>query len=48
MQMLDVKCLRNRLPVYNREDGVSSSEMLEEYLECSQVRLFTRLICQTS
>ncbi len=34
MQMLDVKCLRNRLPVYNREDGVSSSEMLEEYLEC--------------
>ena len=37
MQMLDAKCLRNKLPVYNQEDGVSSSEMLEEYLNCYQL-----------
>ncbi|WP_428035779.1 alpha/beta hydrolase [Amphritea sp.] len=37
MQMLDAKCLRNNLPVYNHEDGISSSEMLEEYLSYYQL-----------
>ncbi|WP_290697722.1 alpha/beta fold hydrolase [Amphritea sp.] len=37
MQMLNVTLLRNKLPVYNREEGVCSSDMLEEYLECYQL-----------
>ncbi|WP_417226469.1 alpha/beta hydrolase [Amphritea sp.] len=37
MQMLDAKCLRSRLPVYNHEDGANSSELLEEYLNGYQL-----------
>lgn len=37
MQMLNATLLRNKLPVYNREEGVCGSEMLEEYLECYQL-----------
>jgi lysophospholipase len=34
MQMLDANDLRSKLPFYNQEEGVNSSELLEEYLNC--------------
>ncbi|MDO6563017.1 alpha/beta hydrolase [Amphritea sp. 1_MG-2023] len=37
MRMLDAKCLRNSLPVFNQAAGISSCELLTEYLNCYQL-----------